>query len=76
MNKKFLINTFDIALIVDSLSLGARAEEEFKQRVWEGEQNFLNIRKGMSLKEWLYDIQYKVDCLYDKDGMNEEYASL
>lgn len=71
--KELLINTFDMACMIDSLDLGARDSASFKKAVWENEKAYLALTSQEDYKKWLYDIQYWADYLYDKPSLDAEF---
>ena len=75
MNDKMLISTFDIAMIVDGLSLGAKAEAEFKDKIWDNEREYLKLSEGDDMKKWLYNIQHWSDYIYGYEELNQEFSA-
>lgn len=73
MGNKLLISAFDVAMIVDGLSLGAKEEAMFKERIWKNEKEFLRLNDDEDMKKWLYKVQHWTDYIYGNEELNQEF---
>ncbi len=77
MKRKLFYSASDIAKITDTLGLCTlRGEEEFLNRIWQNENEFLQKQYRNDRRKFLLDVRYQFRYLYNKADIDEEIATV
>lgn len=74
--KELLYTALDVAAIISNMELGCQAESQMIDKIWEGEQTFLQPQYRGHQRQFILDVRYWLNYFYDKPILDKEFPIL